>query len=99
MSVRFARRLASKCPKLVKQCRHCRGDDAPLVSSVALDAKLFDDVEVASARSIRKHHARPKDVSHVGDGCEPNDLWFIKESQVHELHALRFSRVLGEHDC
>ena len=65
---------------------------------MALDAQLLGNTEVASAHSTSKHHARPKDVSHVGYGCEPNKLGLVKEFQVHELHTLGFSRVPSEHD-
>jgi hypothetical protein len=58
---------------------------------VALYAQLLDDIKVALAHSICKHDAGPKDVSHVGDGREPNELRIFKEPQVHKLHAFRFS--------
>jgi len=80
-----------------------QGEDAAVgvelfVASCHLPAELFDNAEVPAAHCIGEHVRRPEDVSdlqHVQDALE---LGVIEHRAMHELHALRTSRVTGEHE-
>ena len=65
---------------------------------MTLNAQLLDDVEVSATNCICEDHARPKDVSDVGDGGQPNELRAPEECEMHQLHAFGLGRVLREHD-
>ena len=71
----FARQRA----KLIEELDYRRGHFEPLMSCVTLNTQLFDDVEETSAHSICEHHTRTKDMSDVGDGCQPNKLRVLQE--------------------
>jgi hypothetical protein len=68
------------------------------VASCHLPAELFDDAEVPTAHCIGENVRRPKDVSdlkHVQDALK---LGVVEHRAMYELHALRTSRVTGEHE-
>jgi hypothetical protein len=41
---------------------------------MALNAQLLGDVKISATNCICENHARPKDVSDVSDGRQPNEL-------------------------
>jgi len=65
---------------------------------MTLNAQLLGDVEVSATNRICEDHTRPKDMSDVSDGCQPNELRTLKELEMHQLHSFGLGRVICEHD-
>jgi hypothetical protein len=93
-----AGQLANKCPKLIQERDNRRRHDEPLMGRMTLNAQLLEDVEVSATNRICEGHARPKDMSDVSDGCQPNELRTLKEFEIHQLHPFGLGRVIREPD-